>query len=94
MLLNQERRQEGWFVKFYGISALGGYLMLKLIYTNIKSIKLVRKYFEDNILNKPELICLHMVKCFQVLLSKTNNSIQHCLFVCVQSSPSPRCGSY
>ena len=26
-------------------------------------------------LNKPEPICLHTVKCFQVLLSNTNNSI-------------------
>ena len=26
---------------------------------------------------KPELICLHLVKWFQVFLFKTNNSIQH-----------------
>ena len=26
---------------------------------------------------EPELICLHMVKCFQVLLSNTSNPIQH-----------------
>ena len=27
------------------------------------------------ILNELELLCLHTVKCFQILLSNTNNSI-------------------
>ena len=35
------------------------------------------------ILNKPEVICLHTVKRFQVLLFNTHNStIQHYSFVC------------
>ena len=32
-------------------------------------------YFVDNILNKPDLICLCTINWFQVLLYKTNNSI-------------------
>ena len=42
------------------------------------------KYQKHNIssykvtfLNEPELICLHTVKWFQVLLSNTSNSIKH-----------------
>ena len=35
----------------------------------------INKYFVGYILNKTELICLHTVKLFQVLLSNSNNSI-------------------
>ena len=31
-----------------------------------------------------KLICLHTVKCFQVLLFNTNNSGQYYSFICVQ----------
>ena len=34
--------------------------------------------------NKPRLICLHTVKWFKVLLSKTNNSFQHYSILCTQ----------
>ena len=40
--------------------------------------------FVGNILNESELICLHTVKWFQVLLFNTNNSTLHYSFVCTQ----------
>ena len=32
-------------------------------------------YFVGNILNKPEVICLHIIKWFELLLSNTNSFI-------------------
>ena len=43
----------------------------------ISNIWFVNESFDGNILNKPELIFLHTVKWFQVLLRNTNNSIKH-----------------
>ena len=43
-----------------------------------------KEYFVVNILNKPELICLHTVKWFQSLISNGNNSIYYESFVCTQ----------
>ena len=40
---------------------------------HILNILFLNGYFVDNILNKPELICLHKIKWFQVLLYNTNN---------------------
>ena len=44
----------------------------------------VNQLFVANIFTKPELIRLHTVKLFQVLLFNTHNSIQHYLFISVQ----------
>ena len=58
-------------VGFHGISTLEDYLIPNPVYT---LIKLVNELFVGNTLNKPEFICLHTVKWFQVLISNNNNS--------------------
>ena len=54
--------------------------MANLVYTYIYIYKIYMVYktfLSITFLNEPELIYLHTVKSFQVLLSNTNNSIQH-----------------
>ena len=58
---------------FFGISNLVGYLKSNPVDAYILYIWFVNKLFLGNILNKPELICLHIVQWFQVLLSNTNS---------------------
>ena len=38
----------------------------------------------STLLNEPKLICLHTVKCFQILLFNTTNSIKHKSFIYTQ----------
>ena len=54
-------------VGFYGISNFVGYLMLNPVYTYILNIWLVNEELLGDVSNKPELICLHTIKWFQVL---------------------------
>ena len=57
-------------VVFYGISTLLGYLMPNPVYTYILYIYdlKVNSLYVRLFLNEPELICLHTVDWFQVLL--------------------------
>ena len=69
-----------WFglVWFYGISTLIDYLIPNPVYIYIyiyPDIWFVNEYFVGNILNKTDLICLHTVKWFQVLVCYTINSV-------------------
>ena len=41
--------------------------------------------------NKLDLICLYTVKCFQVLVFNTSNSIQCYSFICAQLNGSNHC---
>ena len=70
----------GWLVgwlKFYGISTLVGYLMPHPLFTYKLNIWFVNEQFIGKIANKQELIYLHTIKWFQVLLSNTNNLIYY-----------------
>ena len=70
----------GWLVVFFSISTLVGYLMPNPLYTFVLNRIYKWIFWRQHFLNKPELICLHTVKWFQVLLSNTYNSIQHKCF--------------
>ena len=59
----------------YGTSTFMGYLMPNIVYTYILCIWFVTEKFIKLYLNEPELICLHTVKLFQVLLFKPYNYI-------------------
>ena len=61
---------------FVVLSTLVGYLKPDPVYTYIHIIyNLKANSLSVTFLNESELICLHIVKWFQVLLSNTNNSI-------------------
>ena len=62
----------------------GSLLVANLTYTYTEYLWYVNEYSVGNILNKLELIYLHSVKWFQLLLCKTNNSIYHQSFICTQ----------
>ena len=62
-----------WLVGFYRISTLVGLIPNHFGY--IKYILFVNETFVGNILNQTELICLHTVNFFHILLSNINISI-------------------
>ena len=72
--------------RFYGISTLVDYLMPNTVYIYILGIYdlLANSLWLKLFSNKPELVCLLIVKWFQVLLYNTNYSIQHDSFICTQ----------
>ena len=45
------------------------------MFINMLNLWFVNEYFVDDILNNPELICLHKIKWFRVLLFNANSSI-------------------
>ena len=59
----------GYFIGFYGISTPCR------LFNAMSCYMCVNEYFVCNILNKPEFICLNIVKWVQVLLCNANNSI-------------------
>ena len=74
-----------WFglVGFYCISTIIGYSMSNPLYTYILDM-ICKHILLITFSNKCELIFLHTVKWFQVLLSTTNSSIIHQSFVFTQ----------
>ena len=66
--------KNGWLVRFYGISAIVGYLILNPLYTYILIIYYLLTRFLDNIFKQTRA---HPAHKYHVFLSNMNNSIDY-----------------
>ena len=57
---------------FYGISTIEDYLMPGPVSTYILD-NICKRILQITFLNEPELICLHTIKCFQIVACNSNN---------------------